>query len=116
MNAIPFQSFTDKSLAGESLTDADCQAVLEAPREDLLPLLLTAFRVREKAFGRRVKIHVLMNAKSGLCPEDCGYCSQSSVSTAEIEKYTWLSTEELVQGAIRAKESRALRYCLVASG
>lgn len=116
MGAISFQSFADKSLAGDHLTDAECQAVLEAPREGLFHLLEAAFRVREKAFGRRVKIHVLMNAKSGLCPEDCGYCSQSSVSTAEIEKYTWLSKEELVQGAIRAKESRALRYCLVASG
>jgi biotin synthase len=111
-----FQSFADKSLAGDPLNDAECRAVLEAPREDLLPLLSAAFRVREKAFGRRVKIHVLINAKSGLCPEDCGYCSQSSVSTAEIEKYAWLSTEELVQGAVRARESRALRYCLVASG
>jgi biotin synthase len=103
-------------LEGRSLTDAEARTVLEAPRENLLKLLLSAFSVREKAFGRRVKIHVLMNAKSGLCPEDCGYCSQSSVSNAEIEKYTWLSTEELVRGALRAKKSRALRYCLVASG
>jgi len=116
MSASLFQSFADKSLAGDPLADVECQAVLETPREGLFRLLESAFRVREKAFGRRVKIHVLMNAKSGLCPEDCGYCSQSSVSTAEIEKYTWLSTEELVRGAILAKESRALRFCLVASG
>jgi biotin synthase len=113
---MDYSSLSEKSLAGDPLTDAECRTVLEAAHEDLLPLLSSAFRVREKAFGRRVKIHVLMNAKSGLCPEDCGYCSQSSVSTAEIEKYTWLSTEELVQGAVRAKESLALRYCLVASG
>jgi len=116
MNDRSFQSFADKSLAGDSLNDVECQAVLAATREDLLPLLSAAFQVREKAFGRRVKIHVLMNAKSGLCPEDCGYCSQSSVSTADIEKFAWLSTEDLVQGAVIAREARALRYCLVASG
>jgi biotin synthase len=59
---------------------------------------------------------MLVNAKSGLCPEDCGYCSQSSVSEAEIEKYPWLNAEQLLDGARRAKEVQAKRYCIVASG
>jgi biotin synthase len=59
---------------------------------------------------------MLQNAKSGLCPEDCHYCSQSSVSEAPIERYPFLSREQLVQGAQRAKEAGAVRYCIVNSG
>jgi len=45
-----------------------------------------------------------MNAKSGLCPEDCGYCSQSKISTADIPKYNLLSRDKLLEGARLAAE------------
>ena len=79
-------------------------------------LLNAAFQVREKFFGRKVKICVLQNARSGLCPEDCHYCSQSSISRAPIDKYKLLSTQELFDGARRAAEAGARRYCMVTSG
>ena len=52
----------------------------------LLELLQAAFRVRERYFGKTVRLQMLLNAKSGACQEDCGYCSQSAVSTAPIER------------------------------
>jgi len=63
-----------------------------------------------------VKLNMLVNAKSGICPEDCGYCSQSIVSTAPIPKYQFLSEETLVAGAHEAWARRAGTYCIVASG
>jgi biotin synthase-like enzyme len=39
---------------------------------------------------------MIMNAKSGYCPENCGYCAQSSISTAPIEKYPFISKEEIL--------------------
>jgi biotin synthase len=63
-----------------------------------------------------VKLNMIFNAKSGYCPEDCGYCSQSIVSTAPIEKYTLLKKEVLVQGAKEALARKAGTYCIVASG
>ena len=60
--------------------------------------------------------HMLQNAKSGLCPEDCHYCSQSSVSEAPIDRYPFLSKEQLLEGAKRAKEAGAVRFCIVNSG
>ncbi|MBM2809267.1 MAG: bioB [Chloroflexi bacterium] len=59
---------------------------------------------------------MLINAKSGLCPEDCHYCAQSRVSEADIEKYPMVSLERLLDGARQAAAARSLRYCIVISG
>ncbi len=111
-----FESLSEKSLRLEILDRDEMISVLHAPDERLPELLDAAFRVRRHYFGKRVQIHVLMNAKSGLCPEDCHYCSQSSVSKAPIDKYPLLPRERLLEGAIRAKEAGAIRYCMVNSG
>lgn len=106
----------EKALAGNALSPDEMRTVLQTPDDDILALLDAAFRVRRRYFGRNVQIHVLMNAKSGLCPEDCGYCSQSSVSSAPIEKYPLRPAEEIVEAARRAKANGAYRYCIVTSG
>jgi biotin synthase len=74
-------------LAGRVLDRDVAGAILACPDERLGDLLKATSKVREAAFGRRVKICVLRNAQSGICPEDCGYCSQSRVSTADIPVY-----------------------------
>jgi biotin synthase len=56
-----------------------------------------------------------MNAKSGLCPEDCSYCSQSKVSEAEIPRYNLLSRDKLLDGARIAVAQKARTYCIVIS-
>ena len=56
-----------------------------------------------------------MNAKSGLCPEDCGYCSQSKVSDAEIPRYNLLSAPKLLEGARLAAERQSKTFCIVIS-
>ncbi len=78
-------------------------------------MLAAAFRIRRRWFGKRVQLYFLMNAKSGLCPEDCGYCSQSKVSEAEIPRYNLLSAEKLLAGAKLAAERDAKTYCIVIS-
>jgi len=90
--------------------------VLNAPDEQLPELLSAAFKVRHRYFGKRVQIHVLQNAKSGLCPEDCHYCSQSSVSEAPIDRYPFMSKEKLLESAKQAKAAGAVRFCIVNSG
>ncbi|MCE2438559.1 MAG: biotin synthase BioB [Candidatus Latescibacteria bacterium] len=105
-----------KALQNESLANQEMLAVLETPDEDLLLLVHAAYRVRHRFFGNSVRLHVLQNAKSGLCPEDCAYCSQSAVSTADIGKYPLLPREQILDGARKAKAGRALRYCIVTSG
>jgi biotin synthase len=111
-----FQRLADKALQGIIPERDELQAVLDAVEEELPELLSAAFRVRHHFHGKRVQIHVLENAKSGLCPEDCHYCSQSSVSDAPIERYPFLSKEKLIEGAKAAKDAGAVRYCIVNSG
>jgi biotin synthase len=105
----------DRVLEGQRLTLEEAVSVLDAPDEELLDLLSAAFRVRRRYFGKTVQLYYLMNAKSGLCPEDCGYCSQSKVSEAEIPRYNLLSAEKLLDGARRAAQQQAKTYCIVIS-
>jgi len=116
MSKRDYEMYADKALAGECLTEAEGLAVLHAPDDAILDLLAAAFRVRRHNWGRRVQLHVLMNAKSGLCPEDCGYCSQSSVSTAPIERYALQSQEAILSEARQAAAVGARRFCVVISG
>ncbi|MFT5367254.1 MAG: biotin synthase [Candidatus Latescibacterota bacterium] len=113
---MPYTQYTNKALAGVLLDTDEMHAVLETPNDDILPLLHAAFQVRRHHFGRSVQIHVLMNAKSGLCPEDCGYCSQASNSEAPIDKYPLRPSEEIITAAKQAKANGAYRYCIVTSG
>ena len=82
--AGPFRAAAESALAGAPLDGATLRATMACPDHDLAALLWAAYAVRAQHFGRRVKLCVLNNARSGLCPEDCGYCSQSAVSDAEI--------------------------------
>lgn len=116
MSKRDYEMYADKALAGACLTEAEGLAVLRAPDDALLDLLAAAFRVRRHHWGRRVQLHVLMNAKSGLCPEDCGYCSQSSISTAPIERYPLQSCEAILAEARSAAAVGARRFCVVISG
>jgi len=90
---------TDRVLAGGSISRDEALGLLGTPDGGLRDLLGEAFRIRHAAFGRRVKVCVLQNARSGLCPEDCHYCSQSKVSSADIPRYRLLGEDELARAA-----------------
>lgn len=108
--------YAEMALAGTAPTRDEALGILRAPDDDLRDLLLAAFQVRRHHWGRRVKLCMLRNARSGLCPEDCHYCSQSAVSTAAIDTYRLLPTDELMAGARAAAARGARRYCMVTSG
>lgn len=112
----PFAHLAATSLSGEALSRDEAFSVLQSPDEQLRELLQAAFTVRERFHGRKVKICLLQNARSGLCPEDCHYCSQSAISEAPINKYRLLSQEQLLEGARKAVAAGARRYCMVTSG
>jgi biotin synthase len=116
MTTISWNSLADDALAGRLIDRPAALAVLRAPDEALLEQLAAAYRVRRHFWGNRVRLHFLLNAQSGLCPEDCGYCSQSSVSTADIEHYPMLARDRILGAAGRAAALKAATFCLVISG
>ncbi|MEW2516937.1 biotin synthase BioB [Actinacidiphila alni] len=109
-------TLVDKGLRRELPTRDEALAVLATSDDDLLDVVAAAGRVRRQWFGRRVKLNYLVNLKSGLCPEDCSYCSQRLGSKAEILKYTWLKPDEAAAAARAGVAGGAKRVCLVASG
>lgn len=116
MNSTDWNSFADLSLAGECLSREAALAVLRAPDQALLDQLASAYRVRRHYWGNRVRLHYLLNAQSGLCPEDCHYCSQSKISSAEIEKYPLMAQDKILAAADRAHQLKAGTFCMVISG
>ncbi len=106
----------ERVLSGHKLTLDEGLQILNSDDADIPALIDAAWRVRQQHFGRQVQLYYLKNAKSGLCPEDCGYCSQNAQSTAEIEKYPLMSEQQILDGARQAFEAKARTYCIVTSG
>jgi biotin synthase len=109
-------TLANEVINGYEITDEEAMAILDCPDDELLLLLHGAFLIRKHYYGKKVKLNMIMNAKSGLCPENCGYCSQSSVSTAPIQKYKMLDKETIVKGAEQAYRLNVGTYCIVSSG
>src|SRR5262245_65646599 len=105
--AMTWSALADDALGGGGIAREAARAVLRAPEDELLALLDAAFRVRRAHWGRRVSLHVLENAKLGGCPEDCGFCSQSSRYASPGGEAPMKSVDELVAGARRAFAARA---------
>jgi len=121
MLSLPTSTMTDwnlladQSLRGASPTREQALAVLTSTDDEILAVLHAAFRVRQQHHGRDVRIHVLKNAKSGLCPEDCSFCSQSVKFATGVDQYQLQSVAELVAGAREAAAMGAVKYCMVTS-
>ncbi len=102
----------EKARRGETLEREEALAVLESQDDELLAVLDAAFRVRLHGHGREVRLHVLRNAKSGTCLENCAFCSQSVGVDSGIQRYKLQTVEQLVEGAREAHDRQAFRYCM----
>ena len=110
-----WHELTRRVLEGYQLSRDEALTVLQSPDLELLDLVAACYRIRHRFWGNTVQLYFLMNAKSGLCPEDCGYCSQSKVSQAEIPVYNLISESKLLDAAGVCAERGASTYCLVIS-
>ncbi len=111
-----YARLADAALRDEHLALEDAVRIMDDPGVELLPLLHAAFQPRQAHFGRKVMVHILNNVQNGLCPEDCGYCSQNKNSKAAIRQYPMKTDDEIFEEAERAAQSGASRYCMVLSG
>jgi biotin synthase len=113
---LTWKQLAIKTLAGHKLTDEEALDILNCPDEELLELINGAYTIRHYYFGNKVKLNMIINTKSGNCSENCGYCSQSSISNAPIAKYRMLDKESILKGAKQAQDLNVGTYCIVASG
>jgi biotin synthase len=111
-----YARLAERALADEAPSAEEAEWLLEGDDVELLALLQAAYEPRKKYFGREVMVQVLNNVQNGLCPEDCGYCSQAKGSDSGIRKYPMKSEDEILKGAEEAARAGASRYCLALSG
>ncbi|MGX9132921.1 biotin synthase BioB [Rummeliibacillus sp. JY-2-4R] len=113
---MDYSKLAQNVIDGYVITDEEALAILECPDTDLLKVLDASYQIRHHYYGNKVKLNMIINTKSGLCPENCGYCAQSIVSKAPIEKYPMMKQAEIIAGADRAASLNVGTYCIVASG
>lgn len=104
----------EKSLNGQ-LTMNDALSFLVLGEEHLHDILFIGSTIRVKYFGSTVNACSIVNAKSGLCSEDCKYCAQSAKHCTGIEEYGLLSAEEIIEKA-RLDMPYASHFGIVTSG
>lgn len=107
---------TDKVLAGGVPTEAEALAILSATGSEFSFVLSGAHRIRERAFGNRIELCSIINAKSGRCTENCAFCAQSGHHRTEVPVYPLKSREEIIEGARRAQAEGSHCYGIVTSG
>lgn len=106
----------EKVLEGYELNQAEALEILRSSDDDILQVMDAAFAIRKHYFGKQVKLNMIISTKTGNCPENCGYCSQSIYADTPIQKYKMMEKEEIIKGANRAHELQSSTYCIVASG
>jgi biotin synthase len=99
---------------GEGLGAEQVEAVLRAPDEALEHLLEAAHRVRTRWCGPEVEVEGIVSMKTGGCPEDCHFCSQSGRFPTPV-RAAWLDIPGLVNAARQTRESGATEFCIVAA-
>lgn len=96
-----------------ALTREEAGAVAELPLDLLPDLVALAHRVRLAWCGPEVELESLINAKSGACPEDCAFCSQSARHHSDVDVFPFLDLEEVVEAARATSAAGATQFCIV---
>jgi biotin synthase len=99
---------------GAGLAEPDVLAVLRLPDEELPAALELAHRVRMRWCGPEVEVEGIVSVKTGGCPEDCHFCSQSGLFTSPV-RAVWLDIPALVEAARQTAATGATEFCIVAA-
>ncbi|CAG0969434.1 biotin synthase [Methanosarcinales archaeon] len=100
---------------GKSIDFTEAMGLMDFKGYECMELFLLANHVRSK-LGNRVDLCSIINAKCGLCSEDCKFCAQSAHNDTEITPYPLMDEEEILNMAQMMEEEGAARFCIVTSG
>ncbi|MEJ7706312.1 MAG: biotin synthase BioB [Nocardioidaceae bacterium] len=101
-------------LRGRGLDELQLVQILRLPDETLPSLLELTHEVRMTWCGPEVEVEGIVSVKTGGCPEDCHFCSQSGQFTSPV-RAVWLNIPELVQAAKQTAATGASEFCIVAA-
>src|SRR6185437_3245782 len=96
-----------------TLTREEALAVARLPLDELPALIALAHKVRLAWCGPEVELESLINAKSGACPEDCAFCSQSVRFSTGVDVYAFLDLDEVLGAARATRDAGATQFCIV---
>lgn len=99
---------------GRGLSREQALACLTLPDERVPDLLALAHEVRMKWCGPEVEVEGIISLKTGGCPEDCHFCSQSGQFSSPV-RAAWLDIPSLVQAAVETAATGATEFCIVAA-
>jgi biotin synthase len=100
--------------SGIGLGEAELIQVLRLPDDQLEPLLALAHEVRMRWCGPEVEVEGIISLKTGGCPEDCHFCSQSGQFSSPVRS-AWLDVPSLVEAAKQTARTGATEFCIVAA-
>lgn len=113
---MDWTNLAEKVIEGYVIREEEARGILTVSDHEVLALVHGAYQIRRHFYGKKVKLNLIINAKSGLCPEDCGYCAQSIKAATKIDRYPLVSKQTIVEGAKEAKKNKIGTYCIVMSG
>lgn len=99
---------------GQGLSQEEILQVLQLPDDRLEELLGLAHEVRLKWCGEEVEVEGIISLKTGGCPEDCHFCSQSGLFESPVRS-AWLDIPALVEAAKQTAKTGATEFCIVAA-
>jgi biotin synthase len=99
---------------GRGLDEQQLVAVMTVPDQSLPALLELAHEVRIRWCGPEVEVEGIVSLKTGGCPEDCHFCSQSGQFASPVRS-VWLNIPELVEAARQTADTGASEFCIVAA-
>lgn len=108
-------NLAERILNQDVLSKEEALALFEDEAIDTFELLNEAYVLRKHFFGKKVKLNMILNAKSGICSEDCGYCGQS-VKMKDKQRYALVEPEKIKADAQVATDNHIGTYCIVMSG
>jgi biotin synthase len=117
MSVIPqIVEIGNKILDGGAITREEAVTLAAVPEDEVLFLLATANKIRQKFMGKEVELCSIINARSGHCSENCAFCAQSAHHKTNAPVYGFKNRQDILAAAKAAKESGVHCFSIVTSG
>lgn len=105
-----------KALSGEGMTNGEAEEFSEILEAEIFDVLPVTKKIRERFKGIEINLCGIVNAKSGLCKEDCSFCSQSVKYPTGVKEYPMVEPSVIVESAAAAEKIGAREFSIVTSG